>query len=293
MKKFLLLVTAICCTLFICSCKHEKSKTGNSRVSEEITVESNKQTDTIAVNEEDSLSRKYCIVIGSFRDSINALRLIKDKMRKEDYEPEIMDTVFNLQDTMHRVVVRSFDNFEEAEQYRDSIIKNDGPPDTWIRFPLENSNISSIENDTIVDFHIDLDASANSKNNIFNWALIWKYLKKILTVLLYIILILIALLLIIGIIYLIFKFLSFVGVPHAAKITNIFSRFKPLKRFTRPTVENKKTMKNWNDNDVDRSDENHYDNQNDDNNDDDDDDNDDKKDDIKGKLLKLYVKNIS
>jgi hypothetical protein len=197
---------------------------------------------------------------------------------------------------MYRVIVASFDDSIDATLYKDTIIKIYGPQDTWIRGSLDfedenkNSNDSAAYAVNIVDSRISSDVSIDSKtgNNTFNWAAIWKYLKKILMFLLYIILILLALAVLIGIIYLIFKFLPFVGVPHAARITNAFSRFKPSKRFTRPTVENKKVMKNRNDNDdndVDRNDDNHYDDQNDD-------DNDDEEDGIKNKLLKLYVKNI-
>jgi hypothetical protein len=185
MKKKLLLEIAICCALFICSCKHDEPKTDNnsnmevvgiesqSIISEEITIESEKQSN-IAINKDDSLNRRYCVVIGSFRDSINAQRLL-DKMKKKSYEPEIRDTVFNLIDTMHRVVIASFDNFEDANAFIESnenTLKDKyRHSNIWIRNPVlqDDKNIVPSKLSTDDTFLSETKPDTSFWDAINNW----------------------------------------------------------------------------------------------------------------------------
>jgi hypothetical protein len=146
-----------------------------STILEENTVEPDKQTDTIAVNGEDSLNRKYCIVIGSFKDSINALHL-KDKMKKKNYEPEIRDTVFNLQDTMHRVIVASFDSFEDANAFKESnknaFKDKNRPSDIWIRNPIPQDDKNTVQPPSVVV------TVRGTKHGTSLWEDICNWLKK-------------------------------------------------------------------------------------------------------------------
>jgi cell division protein FtsN len=150
MKKILLFGAAICCVFMLNSCKSKSSaykaayeqakstdnywKDDDDRTevltSEEISYESVRQEKLKPARGEDELGlKKYSVVIGSFKNRMNAYSL-KERMTDEGYRPVIAENDLG----MLRVIVASFDSRADAVRSRNSIKSKYAPnfQDAWL-----------------------------------------------------------------------------------------------------------------------------------------------------------------
>ena len=149
MKKILLFGAAICCIIALGSCKskssayktaYEQAKSNDTNwededdtevlTSEEVSYESVRQEKVNPTTGEDmSGLKRYCVVIGSFKNRTNAFSL-KERMASEGYRPVVAENDFG----MLRVIVSSFDSRAEAARSRDAIKSKYNPnfQDAWL-----------------------------------------------------------------------------------------------------------------------------------------------------------------
>ncbi|MDR0698014.1 MAG: SPOR domain-containing protein [Tannerella sp.] len=152
MKKILLFGAAICCVFVLGSCKskssayktaYEQAKSNDNTwqdeeeeddsevlTTEEISYESVKQEKVKPASGEDAAGlKRYSVVIGSFKNRVNAYSL-KERMIEEGYKSVVAENDFG----MLRVIVASFDSKADAARSRDALKSKYAPNfhDAWL-----------------------------------------------------------------------------------------------------------------------------------------------------------------
>jgi cell division protein FtsN len=152
MKKILLFGAAICCVFVLGSCKskssayktaYEQAKSNDNAwqneeeeddsevlTTEELSYESVKQEKVKPASGEDAAGlKRYSVVIGSFKNRVNAYSL-KERMIEEGYRSVVAENDFG----MLRVIVASFDSKADATRSRDALKSKYAPNfhDAWI-----------------------------------------------------------------------------------------------------------------------------------------------------------------